>query len=219
MADTDSDSEIQFNIHHDVDEEGQGDMMDRSPVPRLNLDEPEDDVPRRESSVPTHFPVYIPEPRGARDQRVRSRANEVFDSLHSNRSSDRRHDAGDHVRQRSPEARSFYPQHYFEPRPAAQYLRIHVKLEFFNRKDDWDQYISHFHNCADLGRWSETDKALTISACLKGQVRAFYLGISPQNQCSYNRNSANGLAVFVNGVATSPNLRPVSVDLQRQLHL
>ena len=187
MADTDSDSEIQFNVRHDADEGGHGDMIQLSPVPRLNLDEPEDDVARRESPVPTPTPVYVPAPHAIRDQRVRSRSNEVFGSSHSNRSPDRRHDAGDHVRQRSPEARSFYPQHYPEPRPAAQYHRMHVKPEFFKGEDDWDQYISHFQNCADLGRWSETDKALTLSACLKGQARAFYLGLSPQDRCSYYR--------------------------------
>ncbi|MEW8542499.1 MAG: hypothetical protein AB2693_03110 [Candidatus Thiodiazotropha sp.] len=62
-----------------------------------------------------------------------------------------------------------------------------MKPEFFNGEDDWDQYISHFQNCADLGRWSETDKALTLSACLKGQARGFYLGLSPLDRSSYYR--------------------------------
>ena len=62
-----------------------------------------------------------------------------------------------------------------------------MKPEFFNGEDDWDQYISHFQNCADLGRWSETDKALTLSACLKGQARAFYLRLSPLDRNSYCR--------------------------------
>ena len=82
------------------------------------------------------------------------------------------------------------PQRYEEPvvRPAVHHQhRLQVKPEFFNGEDDWDQYISHFQNCADLGRWSETDKALTLSACLKGQARAFYLGLSPLDRTSYHR--------------------------------
>ena len=43
MADTDSDSEIQFNIVNDVNEEGQGDVIRHSPVPMLNPDDPVDD--------------------------------------------------------------------------------------------------------------------------------------------------------------------------------
>ena len=70
---------------------------------------------------------------------------------------------------------------------AQQHQRVQVKPELYNGEDDWDQYVSHFQNCADLGRWSETDKALTLSACLKGQARAFYLGLIPKDRSSYHR--------------------------------
>ena len=111
MADTDSDSEIQFNID-DVDEEGQGDMMQLSPVPRLNLDDP-DDVPRRESPLTSPIPALVPEPQVVRDQRARDRPNEMFASMYSNRSPDRRHEAGDHFRSRSAGAR-FFQQRYIK---------------------------------------------------------------------------------------------------------
>ena len=176
MADTDSDSEIQFNIANDVDEEGQGDMIQLSPVPTLNLDDP-DDVPRRESPLLYPIPALVSEPQVVRDQRARNRPNEMFSSMCSNRSPDRRHDAGDHARSRSAEAR-FYPQRYSEPVQ---------KPEFYNGEDDWDQYIAYFQNCADLGHWSETHKQLTLPACLKGQARAFYLGLSLEDQSPYHR--------------------------------
>ena len=188
MADTDSDSEIQCNIVNDVDEEGQGDMIQLSPVPTLNLDDP-DDVPRRESPLLSPIPVLVPEPQVVRDQRFRDRPNEMFSSMCSNRSPDRRHDAGDHARSRSAEAR-FYPQRYSEPVLKAtvqQHRRVQVKPSFYNGEDDWDQYIAYFQNCADLGHWSETHKQLTLPACLKGQARAFYLGLSPEDQSSYHR--------------------------------
>ena len=112
----------------------------------------------------------------------------MFHSLYSNRSPDIRHDAGDHARYRSTEA-GFYPQRYSEPMPkptAQQHHRVHLEPEFINGEDDWDQYISHFQNCAVLRRWSETDKSLNLSVCLKGQARAFYLGLSPEDQSSYH---------------------------------
>ena len=103
-------------------------------------------------------------------------------------------DAGDYGRYPSPRPRGREsPRAYRssrrheEPtfRPVKQQHRLQVKPEFFNGDDDLDQYISHFQNCADLGRWSETDKALTLSACLKGQARAFYLGLSQLDRSSY----------------------------------
>ena len=105
-------------------------------------------------------------------------------------------DAGDYGRYPSPRPRGREsPRAYRSPRrhdvPAFRSVRqqhsLQVKPEFFNGGDDWDQYISHFQNCADLGRWSETDKALTVSACLKGQARAFYLGHSPLDRSAYCR--------------------------------
>ena len=52
MAETDSDSEIQFNIVNDVNEEGQGDVIRHSPVPMLNTDDPVDDDFQRETPLP-----------------------------------------------------------------------------------------------------------------------------------------------------------------------
>ena len=114
MADTDSDSEIQFNIANDVDEEGQGDMIQLSPVPRLNFDDPDDVPRRRESPLTSPIPALVPEPQVVRDQRARDRPNEMFASMYSNRSPDRRNEASDHVRSRSAGAR-FYPQRYIKP--------------------------------------------------------------------------------------------------------
>ena len=61
MADTDSDSEIQFNIVNDVNEERQGDAIRHSPVPMLNTDDPVDDDFQRETPLPDPVPVYLPD--------------------------------------------------------------------------------------------------------------------------------------------------------------
>lgn len=74
----------------------------------------------------------------------------------------------------------------YRHRPTHSHLQI--KPETFDGTDDWDQYISHFQNCAELGRWSDSDKTLTLASCLKGQARSFYLGLTP-----FDRNSYPGL--------------------------
>lgn len=201
MADTDSDMEIQFNVRNETNEEGQGD------VPDQHNDGSHADV-RSEASGPVQHhdtPVPMPEARMQRDDRRRSRSYESFDELEPQRSPNYPRNrvrnpsipGVDHLRYHSPHPfvshspRAYRsPQRYEEPmvRPAAiNPHRLHVKPEIYDGTDDWDQYISHFQNCADLGRWSETDKALTLSACLKGQARAFYLGLSPLDRTSYYR--------------------------------
>ena len=119
----------------------------------------------------------------------------------------RRYDVEDNARQRHPGRDPVLPQHYPDQvaRPDASYSCVHVRPEFFDGEGDLDQYISHFQNCADLGRWSETDKALTLSACLMGQVRAFildsalWIAVLTKDWC---RNSVSVLAACDNRAAT-----------------
>ena len=89
MADTDSDSEIQFNIVNDMNEEGQGDVIRYSPVPMLNPDDPIDDDFQRETPLPDPVPVHVPDLQLPRGRRVRSRSRESFDPLYPHRSPDR----------------------------------------------------------------------------------------------------------------------------------
>ena len=62
-----------------------------------------------------------------------------------------------------------------------------MKPDPYDGRDDWEQYISHFLNCAALGRWSEETKLLMLSFCLKGSARTFYIGLSDQDRMSYKR--------------------------------
>jgi hypothetical protein len=43
---------------------------------------------------------------------------------------------------------------------------------------DWEEYFSHFINCAQLGGWTNQDKMLGLSANLRGPARIFYLSLS-----------------------------------------
>lgn len=55
----------------------------------------------------------------------------------------------------------------------------------YSGSDDWDEYISHFENCAELGRWSDRDKILALSASLRGAARTFYISLSVEEKHSY----------------------------------
>ena len=119
--------------------------------------------------------IYLSEPGRATESPIspmprRTCSYETFDRLNHHRSQDRLKiipDNGMHgdlprYSPRRPNGhdslRAYRPQLYEEPvvRPAVHHQhRLQVKPELFNGENDWDQYISQFQNCADLGRWSE----------------------------------------------------------------
>ena len=64
--------------------------------------------------------------------------------------------------------------------------RLYVKPESFNGTEDWEEYYSHFTNCAELGRWTEKDKILGLSANLRGPARIYYKGLSFEERSNYD---------------------------------
>ena len=60
-----------------------------------------------------------------------------------------------------------------------------VTLDTYSGEDDWEQYISHFEDCAELGNWSEKEKVLILAAKLKGQARVFYTSLPSSDKRSY----------------------------------
>ena len=52
----------------------------------------------------------------------------------------------------------------------------------YSGEDDWEQYISHFEDCAELGNWSEKE---ILAAKLKGQARVFYTSLPSSDKRSY----------------------------------
>jgi hypothetical protein len=60
-----------------------------------------------------------------------------------------------------------------------------VRPESYDGKGDWEEYISHFENCAELGRWSHPEKVLSLAASLRGAARTFYIGLSETDKRSY----------------------------------
>jgi hypothetical protein len=71
---------------------------------------------------------------------------------------------------------------YGPPRPS-----IVIKPDSFTGDEDWEQYLSHFEDCAELGQWTDKEMLLTLAASLKGQARAFYTSLASADKCSYER--------------------------------
>ena len=155
MADTDSETEIQFNFRNDVHEDGQGDVMRQAPV---QTDETTDKKSHQD-------PMYMSEPGCAQESpmphavRHRSRCYENLDHLDHHHGPDRLRNIPDNgmhgdlprYSPRRPNGRdslsAYSPQRYEEPvvRPAVHHQhRLQVKPKFFNVEDDWDQYIFTF---------------------------------------------------------------------------
>lgn len=61
-----------------------------------------------------------------------------------------------------------------------------IKPEPYNGRESWEEYISYFENCVELGRWNEVDKVLLLSASLRGQARTFYISLTATEKKSYH---------------------------------
>lgn len=74
--------------------------------------------------------------------------------------------------------------HDRDHQPAAG-MHVIMKPEPYNGDDDWDEYLSHFQDCAELGRWSDRAKLLFLAASLRGQARTFYVSLIAEDKVSY----------------------------------
>ena len=61
----------------------------------------------------------------------------------------------------------------------------HIKPDAFTGEEDWDQYISYFEDCAELGQWSEKEKLLYLATSLKQQARLHYSSLPLHEKRSY----------------------------------
>ena len=60
-----------------------------------------------------------------------------------------------------------------------------MKPEPYNGTEDWEEYISHFQLCSELGRWNEDEKMFALAASLKGPARTFYISLFEEEKGSY----------------------------------
>lgn len=63
--------------------------------------------------------------------------------------------------------------------------RMTIKPEPYDGTEDWEEYISHFEICAELGRWREADKVLALAAALRGPARTFYISLGQIEKRNY----------------------------------
>lgn len=63
---------------------------------------------------------------------------------------------------------------------------VAVKPELYDGTEDWEEYISHFEVCAELGRWRPYDRVLALAAALKGPARTFYISLSTAEKRDYD---------------------------------
>jgi hypothetical protein len=63
---------------------------------------------------------------------------------------------------------------------------IIIKPDKYSGNEDWEQYFSHFQDCAELGKWTTQEKLLTLAACLRGQARAFYTTLAGHDKRSFD---------------------------------
>ncbi|VDI31310.1 Hypothetical predicted protein [Mytilus galloprovincialis] len=61
-----------------------------------------------------------------------------------------------------------------------------IRPDAYSGSDDWEEYFSHFQDCAELGRWSMEDRVLTLAASLKGPARTFYMSLPTHERRPYS---------------------------------
>ena len=66
-----------------------------------------------------------------------------------------------------------------------------LKPDPYSGQENWDEYISHFENCADLCQWDRRQKVLMLAASLHGQARIYYMSLSHDEKNSYRSLVSN----------------------------
>ncbi|CAC5389914.1 unnamed protein product [Mytilus coruscus] len=61
-----------------------------------------------------------------------------------------------------------------------------IRPDAYSGSDYWEEYFSHFQDCAELGRWSMEDRVLTLAASLKGPARTFYISFPTHERRTYS---------------------------------
>lgn len=60
-----------------------------------------------------------------------------------------------------------------------------VKQEPYSGSEDWEECISHFTLCSEVGKWSEQERVLVLAASLRGPPRTFYISLSKEEKHNY----------------------------------
>ena len=75
-----------------------------------------------------------------------------------------------------------------------------MKPEAFDGSSDREEYFFHIINCAEIGRWTNQDKMLGLSANLRGPARIFYMSLFQDERADFYRLITNKLAQRIGSV-------------------
>lgn len=63
--------------------------------------------------------------------------------------------------------------------------RYMFKPETYNGQGNWEEYITNFELCVEIGNWSEKDKPIILGTSLKDQARTYYTGLTITEKRNY----------------------------------
>ena len=56
-----------------------------------------------------------------------------------------------------------------------------IRPDNYEGSGDFEAYMSHFEDCAELSGWDDKSKCLVLASCLRGSARSFYMSL-PQSE-------------------------------------
>ena len=92
------------------------------------------------------------------------------------------YNAGGHIHHDGDYDRCPPPNNFCHPRNSSV---PSLKPEPYSGQECWEEYCSHFENCAELGNWDNRNKVLFLAASLRGQARTFYMSLDPHQRQDY----------------------------------
>lgn len=86
---------------------------------------------------------------------------------------------GDHNTHNDQHARS--PPYRSAPTPYVP----HIKPDTYDGSSNFDQYMSHFKDCAELSAWNDRTTVLILASGLRGPARNFYMSLPDKDRRHY----------------------------------
>ena len=61
-----------------------------------------------------------------------------------------------------------------------------LKPESYSGSQNWEEYHSHFEDCAELSDWDSHNKVLFLAASLRGPARSYYMSLDSSEKRNYS---------------------------------
>ena len=61
-----------------------------------------------------------------------------------------------------------------------------LKPEPYSGSQNWEEYLSHFEDCAELSDWDSHSKVLFLAASLRGPARTYYMSLDSSERRNYS---------------------------------